>query len=126
MFRKSAAVLILSLVSISALKSNSAFAEEINPCDQIGAVDIDEKRVGTPIRGSDYDPAAVIVACKAALEKDPDNPRFHFQLGVALMGSSPVDQKKVLEHLKRSAVSGYKAAFVVMVEILEEAQKSQN
>ncbi|MDP2696632.1 hypothetical protein [Thalassospira sp.] len=83
-------------------------SENITLCDQIGSVAFDKDRVSDPIPKEEYDPFKVVPACQEALSDSPDNPRFYFQLGIAMAMLLEVD--KAVEHLEMSANKGYEAA----------------
>ena len=80
-------------------------------CDEIGAIGVDTERMGSPVRIEDYKPNEVVAACQTALKEEPDNPRFHFQLAIAMMAEgSHQDYTNGLPHLEAAAKASYKAA----------------
>lgn len=96
------------LLFLSILFPANAFAGgDLHLCDQIGAMDIDDARVGVPVKREDYNPSKVAKACREALVIDPDSPRFHFQLGTALL---VLDPNEAVRHLQIAADQKHVAA----------------
>lgn len=86
---------------------HSLLAEELSLCDEIGALSFDADRVASPVSSKEYDPFKVASACENALRSEPNNPRFHFQLGVALAMQANL---KAIDHLETAAAKNYEAA----------------
>ncbi|OSQ45307.1 hypothetical protein TALK_17725 [Thalassospira alkalitolerans] len=93
----------------------------LDQCDRIGAIPIDTRSVGQPVPHKEYNAQAVEVACRKALEANPDNPRFHFQLGMALLGTGKVSD--ALDHLKFAADNNYVAARLALAKFDENMGK---
>ena len=104
-----------------------AHADTLSRCDEIGSMLIDPYRVGIPVEKSEYKPKEVAKACREALELEPNNPRYHFQLGVALMAMGDSDSVK---HMIDAADANYAAAiatlFILDRKINERLAKQQN
>ena len=88
-------------------------------CDEIGAFSIDLRRVGEPVKRDEYQPEEVVKACGAALEREPNNPRFHFQLGMAFMALRDVDN--AIRHLTIATEHDYIAALAVLDHLYRKA-----
>ena len=79
-------------------------------CDQIAASPTDPERVTAGSVFGDFDGAAGVGACRAALAKYPNTPRFEFQLARSLQKNKAFDEAA---SLYRSLVKrGYFAALV--------------
>ncbi len=82
----------------------------IGLCDQIAASPTDPERVTEGAVFGDLDGAAGVTACRAALAKYPNTPRFEFQLARSLQKTKAYDEAA---ELYRSLVKrGYFAALV--------------
>ncbi len=89
----------------------------ITQCDIQAAHPSDPDHVGVGRSSSEVVTHRAIPACRAALEKDPDNPRFHYQLGRAIVywaGANDADDSEGLEHIRIAADMGYTQALFVL------------
>jgi tetratricopeptide (TPR) repeat protein len=92
------------------------FAEEITECDRAAAHPSDPDHVGTGLDSNDVVTHVAIPACKKAMAADPANPRFHYQLGRALVYwafANDGDITEGLEHLKHASDMKYSQAMFV-------------
>lgn len=96
------------ILFLALFDSPLATAKQLVLCDEIGALKFDDARAGRPVPIEDYDPFDVSTACAEALIADPENPRFHFQLGIAM--AMLLEADKALEHLEIAAAKNYDAA----------------
>lgn len=62
----------------------SKFSQEVTGCDQLAGDARDPNRVIRGLRKVDMDLPVAIAACKAAVARDPKNPRLNFLLARAL------------------------------------------
>ena len=69
-----------------------ARAQEITDCDRLAASPFDPVHVGEGISYEALDPLPAIEACVTALQSQPDEARFHFQLGRALIKQGDIDR----------------------------------
>lgn len=77
-------------------------------CDRIAADPIDYVRVAPPVDDLKFLPKQAVVACREAVAAYPDEPRFRFQLGRALLALGNLD--KAREALQGAADRGYAVA----------------
>ena len=110
------ATLILAL-TISVFLAHSVRAQGINECDVQAAHPSDPGHIGAGRKSKEVLLQLAIPACREAVMSDPENPRFHYQLGRALVYWADVNNRDVsegLEHLKHAADSGYTQAMFVL------------
>ena len=61
----------------------SKYSQEVTECDRQAGHKLDPYKVVPGKSRPEIDLEAAIAACKAAVAKDPENPRLHYQLGRA-------------------------------------------
>lgn len=94
----------------------SMHAKEMNACDREVGHPSDPNRVGPGRSTAEVVTHVAIPACRAAIEKEPDNPRFHYQLGRALYywaGANDGDTTEAIKHIKIAAEMDYTQAVFV-------------
>lgn len=77
-------------------------------CDRLGAYPYDRDKVGAGVPSEILDASAVVAACRAAIERYPNKPRFLMQLGRGLLAS--VGGKAAMPYLRRAADQNYATA----------------
>ena len=109
--------LLLTLLLLLALPV-VASAQAIDACDWEVGHPSDPDRVGPGVGSGEVDTARAIAACRAAIEREPDTARFHYQLGRALVyqadrdgtdwniGMPPLEKAAALEHRQAMFVLG--------------------
>lgn len=98
--------LALLLGSAGALAQNGPLTD----CDTYAASDIDTQRKTEGLRFDKVDPAKAIPACKEALSRYPNTPRFEYQLGRAYEKNS--EDGNALIWYSKAAKQGYAVAQV--------------
>ena len=58
-----------------------AVSLEVDACDREAGDHLDPEGVGIALYPNEIVPASALAACEAAVARDPDNGRFHYQLG---------------------------------------------
>lgn|GEM_PF-2576819 len=91
---------------------------KLDPCDALGSVPTDIQRVGPEIPWTEYDPVKAEIACRRALENEPENPRYNFQLGAALFGTGK--PKEALPYLQKAADENYLAAQALLFQFAQK------
>lgn len=80
---KSLCLMLLLIASAAWALSPPALAQAIDACDWEAGHPSDPDRIGPGIGSGDVNTARAIDACRRAVEREPDNARFHYQLGRA-------------------------------------------
>ena len=96
---------------------NTAAADEIDPCDRAAAHPSDPDRTGPGVSSADVVTHVAIPACRAAVLRDPDNPRFHYQLGRAIVywaDGNGADGAEGVAEVRVAADMGYRQAQFVL------------
>ena len=88
------------------------WSQEVTECDRLAAHERDPGHVTTGVSQSDMDKEAAIVACKAAVNADPENPRLNYQLGRAY-GYSGQGEAAMPYRLKAVAADYPQSLFVI-------------
>jgi hypothetical protein len=88
----------------------SPWSREPTDCDRLAAHPADPERVAPGVEPV-ADLAAAIDACRAALVRDPANPRLHYQLARVLTYSGAGGE--ALPHLERAVAAKYPQALFV-------------
>lgn len=65
-----------------------------DPCDVAAADHLDPEGVGFARFANEIEPEAAVRACTAAVEREPDNARFHYQLGRAYTALRRYDEAR--------------------------------
>ena len=65
-----------------------------DPCDLQAADHLDPEGVGLARFANEIEPEAALLACQAAVSREPQNPRFHYQLGRALTALRRYDEAR--------------------------------
>lgn len=103
----------LAMALPSAASSQEAsIIELVEECDILAAHPDDPQRMADGIADDAIVPRLAVLACEEAIERDPDDPRFTFQLGRALLAAN--DEKKAVESFKKAADAGYAAAWAYL------------
>jgi len=108
MLRKIALIACIVLL----LGSTATLAQDapLTDCDTYAASDIDTQRKTEGLRLDKVDPAKAIPACKEALSRYPNTPRFQYQLGRAYEKTS--ENGNALVWYRKAARQGYGIAQV--------------
>lgn len=115
------------LMALALLASNAAGAQTITSCDWEVAHPSDPHHVGPGVSSSDVDTGKAIAACRAALEADPGNPRFQYQLARALVyhaGRTDGSDDEGMRYLGQAAAAGYTQAMFVYGLMLQRHGKT--
>ncbi len=94
-----------------------AAADEITACDVEAAHPSDPDHVGEGRGSSEVNTSRAIQACRDAIDEYPDNPRFHYQLGRAMVyeaDASGGDDSEGMAHVATAADMGYTQALFVL------------
>ena len=94
-----------------------ASAQYIHQCDVLVSHPLDPDRVIAGVPSSQVNHPAGIAACTAAVEAEPDNPRFQYQLGRVYFYDG--QSEKALPHLEKAAAAGYRQAMFVLGYVLD-------
>lgn len=63
----------------------------VDPCDSEAGDHLDPEGVGFAVYPNEIDLETALAACKAAVAGDPENGRFHYQVGRALLAKGDMD-----------------------------------
>ena len=105
------------ILTILCVVLNTAFADGIDPCDAAAAHPSDPDRVGPGVATAAVVTHVAIPACRAAVARAPDNPRFHYQLGRALVywaDGNGADAAEGVAEVEIAAAMGYRQAQFVL------------
>ncbi len=102
------------------LLAGPAGAQYIHRCDVLVSHPLDPDRVIAGVPTSQVDHPAGIAACTAAVEVEPDNPRFHYQLGRVYFYDQQAE--KAMPHLEKAAAAGHRQAMFVLGYILDSGE----
>jgi len=89
-------------------KQSASQSPPVHDCDRLAANTFDPDKVTEGIAWKDFVPDSAIKACRSALEKYPDEPRFQYQLGRALTKAESYTEALALH--RKAAEKGYAAA----------------
>jgi TPR repeat protein len=81
----------------------------VEECDVLAAHPDDPQRMAEGVDDDKIVPRLAVLACEDALKRLPDDPRFAFQLGRALLARN--DSEKAVTLFQQAAKSGYAAAY---------------
>ena len=81
----------------------------VDECDLLAAHPADPDRMAEGVADDAIVPRLAILACENALESDPDEPRFAFQLGRALLAMGR--KQEAFETFQIAAQAGHAAAY---------------
>jgi hypothetical protein len=81
----------------------------VEECDVLAAHPDDPQRMAEGVNDDKIVPRLAVLACEDATKRQPDDPRFAFQLGRALLARS--DNDKAVTLFQQAAKSGYAAAY---------------
>lgn len=121
-FVRSKFLLITLLVAVSAGRSeaetqttpgdDASVFDLVEECDVLAAHPDDPERMATGVADDAIVPRLAILACEQSIENDPDEPRFQFQLGRALLAVGRKTEAVV--RFQKAADSDYAAARAYM------------
>ena len=112
---KITALILASIISVFLVQS--VCAQDITECDIQAGHPSDPGHLGAGRKSGEVLIQLAIPACREAVKSDPANPRFHYQLGRALVYWADVndgDLSEGLEHLKQAADMDYTQAMFVL------------
>ena len=107
--------LMFALVSL--FFAGGAGAQTLTACDWEAAHPSDPYHVGPGVGSKAVDTERAIAACEQAVADNPEEPRFHYQLGRALVyhaDRNGTDWHVGLPHLERAAAGGHMQAQFVL------------
>lgn len=114
---KSLCLMLLLIASAAWALSPPALAQAIDACDWEAGHPSDPDRIGPGIGSGDVNTARAIDACRRAVEREPDNARFHYQLGRALVYAADrdgTDWTVGMRHLEQAAAGEHRQAMFVL------------
>lgn len=89
----------------------------VHQCDQLAADPVDYQRAAPPVDDFRFLPKQAVVECRKAVTAYPEEPRFRFQLGRALLALGKADEAREL--LRGSADKGYAVANLYLGRLFE-------
>lgn len=89
-------------------KTDFSVFDLVTECDMLAAHPDDPQRMADGVADDDIVPRLAIMACEDAAASDPEDPRYAFQLGRALLVMGL--KEKARNQFERAASSGYAAA----------------
>lgn len=87
---------------------NFSIFDLVTECDMLAAHPEDPQRMADGVPDDEIVPRLAIMACEDAVTSDPEEPRYAFQLGRALLALGR--KEKAREQFERAAKAGYAAA----------------
>lgn len=94
-----------------------------DPCDVEAADQLDPEGVGLARFANEIEPEAALRACQAAVDRDPQNGRFHYQLGRALNALRRYDDARA-EWDKARELGHSRASYAIGNAILHDASRT--
>jgi uncharacterized caspase-like protein/TPR repeat protein len=94
-----------------------------DPCDLAAADHLDPEGVGLARFANEIEPEAALQACQAAVEREPQNARFHYQLGRALAALRRYDEARAAWDKSR-ALGHSRASYAIGNAIANEARET--
>jgi hypothetical protein len=116
-FERNSLIRAASILFLCALCSLQVCADGINRCDAEAGHPSDPDKSGPGIDSSQVVTHIAIPACREAVESDPANARFHYQLGRALYywaSANGADTAEAVEQLEQAAEMDYTQAMFVL------------
>ena len=84
----------------------------VEECDVLAAHPEDPQRMAEGVDDDKIVPRLAVLACESAMKKQPEDPRFPFQLGRSVLARG--DKDKALKLFQDAAKKGYAAAYGYM------------
>lgn len=134
MKKRVSVLLFLTVVFLQSLQS-SVFAQQlseddylsvfelVDECDLLAAHPSDPERMSDGVPEGALIPKLAHIACADAVEREPDNPRFLFQLARAYNAQNK--KEAALLSLKKASSLGYAAASAMLGEIIWETASTK-
>lgn len=94
-----------------------------DPCDVQAADHLDPDGVGLARFANEIEPDAALQACEAAVAREPQNARFHYQLGRALNALRRYDEARAAWDTARE-MGHARASYAIGNAILNQAQQT--
>ena len=94
----------------------SAF-DLVSECDLLSAHPSDPERTAEGVSDDEIVPKLAIIACESALEDDPTEPRYAFQLGRAFLSVKREEEART--QLANASAAGYAAANAYLGDIYQ-------
>jgi TPR repeat protein len=94
-----------------------------DPCDVQAADQLDPDGVGLARYANQIEPEAAVQACRGAVAREPDNGRFHYQLGRALSALRQYDEARAEWETARK-LGHARASYAIGNAILTAAQQT--
>ncbi|MEX1206420.1 MAG: hypothetical protein WEB85_14345 [Dongiaceae bacterium] len=98
--------------------TSAVAGNEIDPiesCDRLAAGPDDPRRQADPVEIERMDAAAAVAACAAAVERDPENARLHYQHGRALLAAGRIMEAR--KAWRRAILFDYEAAYFDLAQL---------
>lgn len=89
-------------------RENFSIFDLVTECDMLAAHPEDPQRMADGVSDDDIVPRLAIMACEDAIASDPEEPRYAFQLGRALLAMGR--KEKAREQFEQAAKARYAAA----------------
>lgn len=94
-----------------------------DPCDLAAADHLDPEGVGIARFANEIEPEAALQACKAAVEREPQNARFHYQLGRVYTALRQLDDARAEWDMARQ-LGHSRASYAIGNAILNKARET--
>lgn len=115
---------VIALVCL--LSAGAAGAQTLTACDWEAAHPSDPYHVGPGVSSSEVHTGRAIAACERAVAANPEVPRFHYQLGRALVyhaDRTDGDWREGMPHLERAAAGGHVQAQFVLGLMYQRSER---
>lgn len=94
-----------------------------DPCDLAAADHLDPEGVGIARFANEIEPEAAVQACQAAVDREPQNARFHYQLGRALTALRRLDEARAALDTARQ-LGHSRASYAIGNAIVNKARET--
>ncbi len=94
-----------------------------DPCDLAAADHLDPEGVGVARFANEIEPETALQACQAAVDREPQNGRFHYQLGRALTALRRYDEARAAWDTARQ-LGHSRASYAIGNAILNKARET--
>lgn len=102
----------IEFLTAAAFSQEGSVIELVEECDILAAHPADPERMADGVADDEIVPRLAILACESAIESDPEDPRFVFQLGRALLSLGR--KEKAFELFQKAAAADYAAAWAYL------------
>jgi len=111
-------MLLSAMLAVLTACTSAVAGNEIDPialCDRLAAGPDDPRRQADPVEIERMDAAAAVAACEAAVERDPENARLHYQHGRALLAAGRETEAR--KAWRRAILFDYEAAYFDLAQL---------